>query len=327
MTHTKSLDTIEPHTCTAIPNPATTPSKTTSKKSPSLGVFYQIILGMIGCIEPAICTMYAITGRGDLSGLVLAWGPFMSSIVFILVASNPAQQEQAMKVYCFIWMAYVFGGVGAGQLITDSHGSLVIGFISIVVGATGQFQFFKLFFPIRRKIASFTYNELSNFVYKTVFLQSFPSLPPMLYLAIGSVDCISAKAVGKDVNIFQTCGAQIAPQASICLMLSCFLAIRLFIVPLTTSSISIKQAAEFTGLSPTLKIQLFFFATTAICNTILFALMKDGPLTTTILVLVTVAGSSLSIAVFTEVISIVKHGKRARGASTNETSLVIEAVL
>jgi small-conductance mechanosensitive channel len=149
----------------------------------------------------------------------------------------------------------------------------------------------------------------------------------MLYLALESVGCISGNVIGKDVNMLQTCGSQVVPQFSICWLLTTCLFLRFFIAPLTTASISIKQAAEFTGISLTLKIQLLCVASAAFYNTILFALMKDGPTTTTIVVMTALSLFSLWVAVCTETISIVKHGQLARRASTNEASHVIEAVL
>jgi hypothetical protein len=284
------------------------------------------MLVTVGSISPLLGVAYTITGGGELVGLGVALLPFASSCIMLLMMSSPAEREREIKLYCRCWIFFTCVGSAAGHVFTDPRGSVYITVACLFSCAVFEFLL-KLALPIRRKIASLKPEDLSYYVYNTVFIEGMASLPPMLYLAIESVGCISNNILGQGQeelyarDALEICGGQIVPQFSICTMLALFLFARLMIAPLTKTSITVKQAAEFEGLTVVLKIQILAVSGAVMCNTMLFALMKEGPLTWAVVCLTVASGVALMSAVASEMWGIVQGGTsedEARGSDAIE---------
>jgi hypothetical protein len=152
---------------------------------------------------------------------------------------------------------------------------------------------------VRAKISNFSPTRLRNYLDQSVFLQGFLSFPPLIYLSVPAADCVflevpegyddipipddctsleGTAGVMCDTTYYQ-CGAHLYSQFSICLLLSAFLGVRLFVAPLASASglPSLGEIRVFDKLQLKIKFQIFLFSLVCTCNIILFKFAKSGP--------------------------------------------------
>ena len=143
---------------------------------------------------------------------------------------------------------------------------------------------------VRAKISNFSPTRLRNYLDQSVFLQGFLSFPPLIYLSVPAADCVflevpegyddipipddctsleGTAGVMCDTTYYQ-CGAHLYSQFSICLLLSAFLGVRLFVAPLASASglPSLGEIRVFDKLQLKIKFQIFLFSLVCICNII-----------------------------------------------------------
>jgi len=293
-------------------------------ESPSIGLVYQIFIGILSMITPALVVTYAVTGSSVIFGMGLTTAPLCLSCVGLCVVSSPSTQEREMVALPITWAVLTFGGAGIGHLFTDKYGVDVLGLMCLAGCVILPVVVVKFVLPIRRKLGAIGRDKLKTYVYGTVFVQGFGALPPMLYLSIESVKCLFDN---RDIqgDIFEVCGGIIVPQFSICVMFAGFHAARLFILPLTDLVVTMEEIARFPGLGLRLKCQMIAVLLVVFCNTILFGLMDKGRVTVMIWILTGIAVGSLFTLVFVELAHVAKQqqqqGRRQGRVSRHQNDL------
>ena len=187
----------------------------------------------------------------------------------------------------------------------DSHDPSLILATGNCVAVAVFIATFLLFFKMRERIGALSKEQLRYYIKTTVFLQGFSAIPQVFYLSIQSQQCISDNRdfVG---HFNDVCGGVTVPANSICSMMSAFLLARLYIAPLTSSTITIEQLLAFKGLDLTDKAVFALVGLAGICNLVLFALMGPGPRSTMIEVLIFISLSSLFAVILIEIFAILR---------------------
>ena len=294
--------------------------KSESKKdlpTPRLGSVYQTMLWILAMIAPTLNGIYAYSLNDKYFSACTALYPFSVACHLLLFMSSPSEQEKTQSLLLATFGILITAFAVLGQLRTN-----VPYFGSLIFLICFLLSCFKFMLPLRRKLGKQPIEKLRLYVNSTIFKEGIASLPPMLYLSVESMKCISEN-LDYEGDINDKCGAVIWPQYSLCFMLLIFLVFRLFIAPLTNTTITVNDIVLFTPLSLKLKVQMMGAKLAGLCNICLFALMEEegGPKTQIMTGLSLTSRFALCAVCASEAIHIIKQKRAASNGNSDRDSV------
>ena len=281
-------------------------SKEESGLGYSLGSFWQCIL-VVGTLPYPTCSIaYAVSKNSFYLSAAIAFDVVSWCCLLLMVVADPSNRKitNRLKLYWVAYFAVNYGCRGWGRML-DSHDPSLFWAIGNFVGVAISIALLPLFFKMRERIGALPKEQLHYYMKNVVFLQGFGAIPPIFYLSIQSLQCISDNSdyIG---HFDDVCGGVTSPAFSICGMMGAFLFARLYLAPLTSSTITIEQLLAFKGLNLKDKANFALGGLAGMCNFVLFALMGPGPRSTTIGTLLVISFLSLFIIALIEMFTILR---------------------
>ena len=278
---------------------------------------------LAACVSPAFFVNYSIEGDDLSYVMAVAFVTTSGGAIVLYYFSSLTSQDPSFVHNCNlavvgIWLVTIQISVSVGQTYTDpkGHGSLVVWIlISSIIWLTAPLLY--LFRRMRGILIQLPQQDVATFLSNIILAAGISSVASMIYFSLDTLKC--ARKVEQGDDAYRQCSAVFLPQFSICFFLFITMMVKLFIAPLSVTTISAQDIIKL-NLPRRVVLQGILTSTSFLLNLYLFVNMDDGNAPMTTVYLVTLAVSFVFVPYAMEMARMIRY-KSHKGSLADQAGL------